>query len=89
MSTKPPPDWGNRCRTALWHALLFFNAGFITADVLRAAGIGKYEMYGDAQGVFDRLLKGCRGPMAEYWPLYLAGRISRGEAVQRIVQDLP
>ena len=72
----------------LWHAILFFNAGFITADVLRAAGIARYEMYGDSQGVFDRLLKGSRAPMAEYWPLYLTGRISREEAVQRIVQDL-
>ncbi len=79
---RPAPD-------SLWHAILFYNAGFITADVLGAAGIGKYEMYGDAQGVFDRLLKGCRGPMAEHWPMYLAGRISREEAVLRIVRDLP
>ena len=73
----------------LWHALLFFNAGFITADVLRAAGIEKYEMYGDAQGVFDRLLKGARGPMGEHWPIYLEGRVSRQEAVFRILRDLP
>lgn len=72
----------------LWHALLFFNAGYITADVLRAAGI-EYEMYGDVQGVFGRLLNAARAPIGKHWPMFLSSQISRQEAIQRILQDLP
>lgn len=79
---KPSPE-------NLWHALLFFNAGFITADVVRSAGNERYEMYGDVQGVFDRLLKGARAPIGEHWPMFLSGRISRQEAILRIVRALP
>jgi hypothetical protein len=71
----------------LWHALLFFNAGFITGDVLKASGVD-YEMYGDVQGVFDRMLKGARAPIGKHWPVFLSGQISREEAVLRILRDL-
>lgn len=72
----------------LWHALLFFNAGFITADVLTAGGIRDYQMYAD-RGLFDRAFEGLRAPIATHWPSYLAGTISRKEAVARIVRDVP
>jgi hypothetical protein len=71
----------------LWHALLFFNAGIIAADVLRTAGVSDYVMYAD-RGLFEKVFTGWRPPIAKHWPLYLAGTISREDAISRIVQDL-
>jgi hypothetical protein len=72
----------------LWHALLFFNAGTITADTLRAAGIRDYEMYADKQRLFTGRWVGWREPIATYWTAFLAGAMTRQDAVARIVREI-
>lgn len=79
-------DLGRRAPPALWHALLFYNAGAITTDVLAKDGVSEYEMYMFAQRTFD--FPGWHETIARHWALYLAGSISRREATARIVREL-
>jgi hypothetical protein len=78
LETKVPPE--------LWHALLFYNAGKITADVLRAAGIEGYELYMVKGQVFAR--PRWHQTIAGHWDGFLTGEISQYEAVRRILRDL-
>lgn len=75
---------GVRPNRNLWHAILFFNAGTITTDVLRAAGIRDYVQIMDADSVFTDL----RPIVAKHWPAFLAGEISRDEAIARMVAEM-
>ncbi|HUE86055.1 MAG TPA: hypothetical protein VMO26_08255 [Vicinamibacterales bacterium] len=76
-----------RAPGGLWHGLLFYNAGAITTDALTKAGVGGYEMYMLAQKTFD--FPGWHQAIARHWPAFLAGDISRNEAIARILRDLP
>ena len=76
--TKAPPD--------LWHALLFFNTGQITTDALAAAGVRDYVQMMVKQPIFAR--PGWHDAISRHWPLFLAGQISRDEAVLRVLRDL-
>lgn len=78
LGTAPPPD--------LWHAILFFNAGRITADALAAAGIDGYELYMVRGKVFAR--PGWHDAIAKHWVPFLAGELSRHDAILRILRDL-
>lgn len=77
---------GVRAPGALWHGLLFYNAGAITADRLASSGITGYEMYMHAQRTFDN--PGWHDAIARHWRDFLDGRISRREAVARVLRDL-
>jgi hypothetical protein len=79
LKVKPPRD--------LWHALLFVNAGTITAEALAKAGTPNYEMYVDKEKLFA-WMGPWRAPVAKHWPAFLAGTIGRREAITRIVRDL-
>jgi len=81
LNVRPPPG--------LWHGLLFFNAGRITADALAAAGVGDYVLYMETQRMFDRAYRGMRPAITTHWGAFLAGQLSRGEATERILRDLP
>ena len=76
-----------RAPPGLWHGLLFYNAGVITRDALAKAGMADYEMYMLAQKTFD--FPGWHQAIARHWPSFLAGGISRHEAITRILRDLP
>jgi hypothetical protein len=78
QNVRPPRD--------LWHALLFYNAGAITSDALAAAGIRDYQIYADKQKLFGRVWQ-MRPAIARHWPAFLAGTISRQEAIARIVRE--
>jgi hypothetical protein len=78
LDMKPPPN--------LWHALLFFNAGQITADALAAAGIPDYQMMMIEGKIFAR--PGWHEAIAAQWPAFLSGTISRDEAIIRILRVL-
>ena len=78
QNVQPPRD--------LWHALLFYNAGAITTEALSAAGIRDYQMYADKQQLFGRVWP-MRPAIARHWPAFLAGTISRKDAIARIVGD--
>jgi hypothetical protein len=71
----------------LWHALLFYNAGQITADTLAAAGRRDYVMMMVNQKIFDA--PGWHAAISRHWPGFLSGEISRDEAILRILRDLP
>jgi hypothetical protein len=73
----------------LWHGLLFFNAGRITADTLAAAGVPDYVAYMDTQRMFDRAYRGMRPAITKHWSAFLAGQVSRSEAIERILRELP
>jgi hypothetical protein len=75
-----------RAPRGLWHGLLFYNAGAITADVLANAGVMDYEMYMRAHKTFD--LPGWHQSIARHWPAFLGGEISRDEAIARVLRDL-
>lgn len=79
LTLRPPPG--------LWHGLLFYNAGAITADALRNAGVESYAMYMFAHKTFD--FPGWHRAIARHWPAFLAGSISRREAIERILRDIP
>lgn len=70
----------------LWHALLFYNAGAITTDVLASAGIRDYRMYMSADKTFDR--PGWHEAVARHWPAFLNGEMTRAEAIGRVLRDL-
>jgi hypothetical protein len=70
----------------LWHGLLFFNAGTIVKETLAAAGVRDYEMYMEKEGMFDRAYRGWREPIVQHWPAFLAGKISRDEAIELILK---
>ena len=76
---------GIRAPRNLWHAILFFNAGAITTDVLAAAGTRGYRQYMEVNKVFADL----HAPVAKHWPAFLAADISRDEAITRILKELP
>ena len=80
LNVRPPPS--------LWHGLLFFNAGRITADALAAAGARDYVMYMETLRMFDRGYRGMRPAITTHWPEFLEGKISRAEATERILRDL-
>ena len=70
----------------LWHAILFYNAGRITAEVLADSGITSYELYMVNGKVFA--LPGWHEALARHWPAFLHGTSSRDEAISRILRDL-
>jgi hypothetical protein len=74
---------GKRAPPDLWHAVLFFNAGRITADVLERSGQGKYELMMVGGKIFDR--PGWHEAIGRHWPLFLSGELARDEALRRIV----
>jgi hypothetical protein len=67
----------------LWHAVLFYNAGEITRRVLAEAGVADYRLYMDVERVFADL----RPAVAAHWPAFLDGRITRQEALLRILRE--
>jgi hypothetical protein len=75
---------GTKASRDLWHALLFFNAGTITADALTASGTS-YRMYAVEQRVFGAPDSASWSAIGTHWPMFLAGKISRVAAIERIL----
>jgi hypothetical protein len=79
---------GVRSPRNLWHGLLFYNAGSIVSDALRAAGVADYRMYMESEQMFDRAYRGMRPAITTHWPAFLAGNLTRQQAIERIVRDV-
>jgi hypothetical protein len=78
LGVRAPPD--------LWHAILFYNAGRIVADVLAEAGHRDYQLMMVEGGILAR--PGWHAAITKHWPLFLSGRISRDDAIASILRDL-
>jgi hypothetical protein len=68
----------------LWHAVLFYTAGELTARQLKAHGIA-YTQYA-GQGLYTNLCgAGCREKIAEYWTPCLDGKRSIADCLSAVV----
>jgi hypothetical protein len=68
----------------LWHAVLFYTAGALTARELKSHGIA-YIHFAE-RGVYDRLCgTGCSAKLAAHWQPYLDGGPTRPEALAALV----
>ncbi len=68
----PEPD-------GLWHAVIFYTAGRIVADVLAAEG-RNYTPYADANDVYSGTWREFRTALGATWQPYLDGRTSMTQA---------
>jgi hypothetical protein len=68
----------------LWHAVLFFTAGEVTARDLKARGID-YTPYANAAFYDNMCRAGCRNKIAEHWTPRLDGQRSIPEALSGLV----
>ena len=66
------------------HAVLAYNAGEITRRVLDDAGIPGYQPYVEAENLFPAF----RPALVAHWPAFLDGRISRKDALRRILSSV-
>ena len=66
------------------HAVLVYNAGEITRRVLADAGIPGYQPSVEAEHLFAAF----RPALSAHWPAFLDGRISRKEALRRILSSV-
>ncbi len=69
----------------LWHAVLFYVAGEVVRDELERAGETGYELYVDANHLWDRGWQGLREPVAAASDPWLRGKRSRQEALNDLV----
>lgn len=70
----------------LWHAVLFYTAGELTRRALAERGVSGYEPV--VLQMYARGFARFQHPLEEHWQAFLDGRISRTEALKRIVGDL-
>lgn len=68
-----------------WHALLFRTTGDAVRAQLSTVGID-YLPYIDSQGLFERSWGGFRTPLERHWQPYLDGKLSRADALSRLVE---
>lgn len=73
-----------RARNNLWHAILFFTSGELTRHALAQRGVTDYVTTID-RGMYERGYGGFKEPLETWWRAYLAGKISRAEAIEKIV----
>jgi hypothetical protein len=68
----------------LWHAVLFYTAGELTARELKAHGIA-YTPYGGEVLYTNLCGAGCREKIAEYWTPHLDGKRSVSDSLAALV----
>ncbi len=69
----------------LWHAVLFYTAGWVTQRVAREEGLPEHEPYAVHEGLVN--FRGWRGlwpALEETWGPFLEGRSSREEALRAL-----
>ncbi len=75
LDRRPPPG--------LWHAVLFYTSGDLTRRALLRRGID-YRPF--IEEMYKRTFKSFREPLATHWQGYLDGKLSRAEAIRRLVE---
>lgn len=68
---------------ALWHAILFYTSGELTRRALIPRGID-YQPF--ILEMYKKTFQDFREPLATHWQAYLDGKLSRDEAIRRLVE---
>lgn len=78
----PPED--------LWHVLIFYTAGELTNEALRSQGLPEIVPFAERNGMYRRFRgwNGYREALDHSWKEFLAGKIDRETAIDRIAQEL-
>lgn len=79
---KPPEN--------LWHYFIFHTAGALTNDALRSQGLPEIVPYPERTGMYRRIPAWNRYQevLDRSWKEFLAGRLDRETAIDRIARDL-
>ena len=70
----------------LWHAVLFYTSGELARRALAQRGVTAYQPYAYA-GLYESAFRGLQEPLETHWQAYLDGKLSREEAIRRLVQS--
>ena len=68
----------------VWHVALFYMTGEIVRQALAERGVA-FEPYIYRTGLFDRAWPRFKTPIETYWKPYLAGEVSRDQAIKNVV----
>jgi hypothetical protein len=71
----------------LWHAIQFLTSGELARRALQARGVAEYARVVD-RGMWERGFARFREPLETHWIAVLDGRLTREEAVRRILRAL-
>jgi len=69
----------------LWHAILFYTAGETTRRTLDGRGVHDYKPI--ITLMYDGPFRGFKQPLELHWQAYLDGKVSREEAIRKLVID--
>jgi hypothetical protein len=67
----------------LWHAILFYTSSELTRRALAARGVADYHMI--VKDMYARGFKGYQQALESHWQAFLDGKLTREEAIKRIV----
>jgi hypothetical protein len=78
-----PPD-------TLWHLMIFYTAGELTREAYAGHGTPGYVPYAERTGMYRRVggWDRYRQAMDHHWKEFLAGRIDRATAADRIAAEI-
>lgn len=71
----------------VWHVALFYSTGEVVRQGLERRGTA-YVPYMYATGMVERSWPHFKGPIEAHWKAFVDGRLTRDEAIKRIVGDL-
>jgi hypothetical protein len=71
----------------LWHPALFYSTGEVVRQALESRGIA-YVPYLYANGMLERSWPHFRAPIETHWKPFVDGKLTRDEAIKRLVADL-
>ena len=81
--TRLSRELGLRPMANLWHAILFYTSGQLTARVLARRGVADYRPM--IMGMYDGPFRGFRPSLETHWQAYLDGTITRDAAIREIL----
>jgi hypothetical protein len=83
--SKLSKELGVKPRYNLWHAILFYTSGELTRRALARRGVTDYQP--NVLGMYSRGFGGFKQPLETHWQAFLDGKLSREEAIRRILVE--
>ena len=83
--TRAAAELGIHPPRSLWHALLFYTAGELTRRALAERGVSDYKPV--VLQMYERGFAEFRTALETHWQAYLDGKLSREEAIRKILND--